>query len=79
VGGPLNRSMLLKHLTVILILIAGVRRVVMRRRRPTRHGCLALAGATLHGSLGHILSVLGPLLMTRIRLEIRRVEEKLGN
>jgi hypothetical protein len=70
VGRPLNRRMPLKHLTVILILIAGVRRMVTwMRRRPMN--CRHLAGAPLLGAPDHILSVLGPLLTTRVHPEIR--------
>jgi hypothetical protein len=72
VGGPLNRCMPLKHLIVILILIAGVRRVVMWARRPTSHRCLA--GATLLGGPGRILPVLGPFLVMRVHTKAREVE-----
>jgi hypothetical protein len=78
VGGPLNRCMPLKHLTVIFPFIARVRGVVMwarRRLRPMSHR--RLVGATLLGGPGRILQVLGPLLMTRVHPEIRRVKEKL--
>jgi hypothetical protein len=71
VGGPLNRCMPLKHLTVILI--AGVRRVVMWARRPTSHRCLA--GATLLGGPSRILPVLGPFLVMRVHKGWTRSEE----
>jgi hypothetical protein len=79
VSRPLNQCMTLKHLTVVLLLIAGVRGVLpwVRSWRPTRHG--RLAGATLLGGPDHILPRLGPLLPTRIHPEIRRVGEKLDN
>jgi hypothetical protein len=67
VGGALIRSMPLKHLTIILSLITRMRGVVTwvrRRMRPTRHG--RPARATLHGGPGHILLVLGSLLMMRV-------------
>jgi hypothetical protein len=61
----------LKLLPVILILITGVRRMMMWRRRPTRHGSLALAGLTALGGPGLILTVLGVLLTARIHPEIK--------
>jgi hypothetical protein len=64
--------MLLKHLTIILILFARVRRVVTwRRRRPTRHRCLALVNTTPLGGPDLISLVLGPLLTTRVHPETR--------
>jgi hypothetical protein len=72
VGRPLNRCMPLKHLMVILILVAGVRRVVTwLRRRPTSHR--RLVSATLLGAPGHILPMLCPFLMTRVHPEIREM------
>jgi hypothetical protein len=61
----------LKLLPVILILITGVRRMMMWRRRPRRHGSLALAGLTALGGPGLILTVLGVLLTARIHPEIK--------
>jgi hypothetical protein len=47
-------SMALIELTLILLIITGVREVVTRaRRRAMRYGCLA--GSTLLGCPGHIL------------------------
>jgi hypothetical protein len=71
VGGPLNRRMPLKHLPVWIILIARVRRMMTWRRRPMRHGRLALVEAAPLGGPGHILLVLGVLLMRRIHHEMR--------
>jgi hypothetical protein len=73
VGGPLHRCMPLKHHTVIIPLIAGVRGVVTwARRRPMNHW--HLAGATPLGGPSHILVVLGPFLTTRIHPEIKDME-----
>jgi hypothetical protein len=78
VGGPLNRCMPLKHLTVFLIFITGVRGVVMwMRRRSTT--CRRLAGVTPLGGPDRLLSVLGPFLLMRIHPEIRGIEEELDN
>jgi hypothetical protein len=72
VGRPLNRCMPLKHLTVFLILIDGVRRMVTwMRRRPTNHR--RLAGATLLGGPDHILPVLGHFLVMRVHPKIREM------
>jgi hypothetical protein len=72
VGGPFNRFMPLKHLTVFLILITGVRRMVTwMRRRPTNHRCIA--DVTLLGGPDHILPVLGPFLAMRVHPEIREM------
>jgi hypothetical protein len=67
--------MLLKHLMVILILIAGVRRVLTWRRRLMSSKCFARA--TPLGGPSHILPMLGPLVTMRVHLEIRRVKKKL--
>jgi hypothetical protein len=76
VRGPLNRSVMLEQLTVLFFL-AGVRRMMMRRRRITP--CKRLAGAALLGGPSHILSVLGPLLVMRVHPKVRKVEDKLDN
>jgi hypothetical protein len=73
VGGPLNRCMPFKHLTLFLIIIAGVRGVVTRRRSTIqRH----LAEATTLGGLGHILPMLGPFLVMRIHPGIGDIKER---
>jgi hypothetical protein len=64
VVGALNGCMPLEELTVILLLVIGVRGVVMRRRRMTGHNCLARA--TPLGGPDNILPLLGPLLTTRV-------------
>jgi hypothetical protein len=62
VAGPLNECMHPKHLTVILILVAGLRRMVMGRRRMTAH----LAETAPLGGLSNLLPLLASLLPTRI-------------
>jgi hypothetical protein len=64
VGGPLNRCMPLKHLTVFLIFIVGVRGVMTWMRWSMSRRCLS--GATPLGGSGHILPMPGPFLMMRI-------------
>jgi hypothetical protein len=72
VGGPLNRSMMLEHLTDIFLL-ARVRGV-MTGRRMTPHKRLARAASL--GGPDHILSVLGLLLLMRIHPDIRYGKER---
>jgi hypothetical protein len=63
----------LKHLTLFLIFIAGVRGVVTwTRRRSTTRRCLV--GATPLGGPDRILPVLGPFLVIRIHPGIREME-----
>jgi hypothetical protein len=67
-------SMSLIEFTLILFIIAGVRGVVTRaRRRSTGHGCHA--DPTSLGGPGHILSLLGLLLLASIHPEGRDREE----
>jgi hypothetical protein len=71
VRGPLKRSVTLEQLTVVFLL-AGVRRMMTRRMRMVSHKCL-VGAASLGGGggVGHILPVLGSLLIARIHPEIR--------
>jgi hypothetical protein len=74
VRGALNRRIPLKHLMVILSLIVVMRGVVTwarRRMMPKRHG--RITGVTPFGGPGHILLVLGPLLVMRVHPEIREL------
>jgi hypothetical protein len=59
----------LKHLTIILILIAGVRRMVTGRLGITPYK--RLAGSTPLERPGGILSLHAPFLMVRVHPEIR--------
>jgi uncharacterized membrane protein len=70
----LSMCMPLIELTLIIILVPGVRGVVtwVRRRRPTRHRCLV--GATLLGGPGNIFVLLGPLLTIRVHPGIRDIK-----
>jgi hypothetical protein len=68
------RSMPLIELTLILLIITGVRGVVTWvRRRSTGHG--RLVGSTPLGGPDQILSLLGLLLPTRIYPKVRDREE----
>jgi hypothetical protein len=64
----------LKHLTIIFLFIAGVKRVVTWRRRPM--SSRSFAGMTPLGGLSHILPLLSPLLTTRIHPEIKDMKER---
>jgi hypothetical protein len=71
-------SMPLIELTLIMLLVIGVRGVVtwLRRRRPTRHS--RLAWTTLLAGPGHILLILGSFLTTWVHPEIRDIEIRLS-
>jgi hypothetical protein len=66
----------LEQLTVIFLFV-GVRRMMTRRRRMM--SCKHLAGVASLGGSGHILLLLGPLLVMRDHPELRKVEDKLDN
>jgi hypothetical protein len=66
VGGPLNRRMIFKHFTIISLFIAGVRRMMRRRRGVTPCKHLAEAASLGGRGSGHILMILGSLLTVRI-------------
>jgi hypothetical protein len=70
-------SMPLIELTLILLIITGVRGVVTRaRRRSTRYCCLAREASLEGGGSGHILVMLGSLLRARIHPEIKYMKER---
>jgi hypothetical protein len=70
-------SMPLIELTLILLIITGVRGVVARAgRRSTRYGCLAREASLEGGGSGHILAMLGSLLRARIHPEIKYMKER---
>jgi hypothetical protein len=68
VRGALNRIMSLKHLTVILLLFTGMRRMVTWRLGITPHK--RLAGSALLGRPDGILPLLTPFLVARVHPEI---------